>query len=114
MQAVSRATFLGFLFTFILLVMVSVLSLGIVPHAELAVMKNPSMAGVIAKALGPNVAMVINIGLIISVLGALLVWIMLSAEYLCLAGQGDENTVPSRFAVQNKHDYGHSQFHPID
>lgn len=103
MQDVSRATFLGFLFTFVLLVMVSVLSLGIVPHSELALMKNPSMAGVIAKALGPNVAMVINIGLIISVLGALLVWIMLSAEYLCLAGQGDENTVPSRFAVQNKH-----------
>lgn len=103
MQDVSRATFLGFLFTFVLLVMVSVLSLGIVPHAELAVMKNPSMAGVIAKALGPNVAMVINIGLIVSVFGALLVWIMLSAEYLCLAGQGKENTVPSYFAVQNKH-----------
>ena len=40
------------------------------------------MAGVIAKALGPNVAMVINIGLIISVLGALLVWIMLAAIFL--------------------------------
>jgi arginine:ornithine antiporter/lysine permease len=103
MRDVSRATFLGFLFTFVLLVMVSVLSLGIVPHAELAQMKNPSMAGVIARALGPQVAMIINIGLIISVLGALLVWIMLSAEYLCLAGQGEENTVPGYFAIQNRH-----------
>lgn len=103
MKDVSRATFLGFLFTFLLLVCVSVLSLGIVPQAELAHMKNPSMAGVIARALGPGVASIINVGLIISVLGALLVWIMLSAEYLSLASKGDSPTVPSIFSVVNRH-----------
>lgn len=103
MKDVSRATFLGFIFTFMLLVCVSVLSLGIVPQAELSHMKNPSMAGVIAKALGPGVASIINIGLIISVLGALLVWIMLSAEYLSLASKGEAPTVPSIFSVVNRH-----------
>ncbi|RLM27870.1 arginine-ornithine antiporter [Brenneria alni] len=102
MKDVSRATLFGFLITFALLVLVSVLSLGIVPHAELAVMKNPSMAGVIAHALGSEVAMVINIGLIVSVLGSLLVWIMLSAEYLSLASEGEENTVPSFFGTHNR------------
>lgn len=99
--SISRATFLGFLITSILLICVSVLSLGIVPQEELAAMKNPSMALVIERVVGSWGATFINIGLIISVSGGLLSWIMLAAEMLYLAGRGEKHTVPSCFGRLN-------------
>lgn len=99
--SISRATFLGFLITSILLVCVSILSLGIVPQAELAAMKNPSMALVIERVVGSWGATLINIGLIVSVSGGLLSWIMLAAEMLYLAGRGEKHTVPKCFGQLN-------------
>lgn len=99
---ISRATFFGFAITSLLLVCVSVLSLGVVPQEELAMMKNPSMALVIERVVGSWGATFINIGLIVSVSGGLLSWIMLAAEMLYLSGQGAQHTVPSRFGKLNK------------
>lgn len=99
---ISRATFFGFAITSLLLVCVSVLSLGIVPQEELATMKNPSMALVIERVVGSWGASLINIGLIVSVSGGLLSWIMLAAEMLFLTGQGSEHTVPRCFGKLNK------------
>jgi arginine:ornithine antiporter/lysine permease len=101
MRDVSRATFIGFMITMILLVCVSVLSLGIMPQAELAALKNPSMAGVLQHVLGPVGAALINVGLIISVGGALLAWTMLGGEMLYLASRGDDYTVPPVFGYIN-------------
>ena len=103
MKIVSRATLFGFLITIALLICVSLLSLGIVPQAELAGMRNPSMAGVLAYVLGPWGAVLISIGMIISVGGALLAWCMISYEILFLAAKGDNHTVPSMFAKRNDH-----------
>lgn len=100
--SISRATFFGFLLTSILLICVSVLSLGIVPQAELAAMKNPSMALVIERVVGSWGATFINIGLVVSVSGGLLSWIMLAAEMLYLAGRGEQHTVPRCFGRLNK------------
>ena len=102
MISISRATFFGFAITSLLLVCVSVLSLGIVPQHELAQMKNPSMALVIEHVVGSWGATLINIGLIVSVSGGLLSWLMLAAEMLFLAGQGKQHTVPSCFGKLNK------------
>ena len=99
---ISRATFFGFAITSLLLVCVSVLSLGIVSQQELAEMKNPSMALVIEHVVGSWGAKCINIGLIVSVCGGLLSWLMLAAEMLFLAGQGNQHTVPSCFGKLNK------------
>ncbi|AGH81665.1 amino acid permease [Psychromonas sp. CNPT3] len=101
MQVVSQATLLGFVFTFILLCCVSLLSLGVVPQAELAAMRNPSMAQVISVAVGPWGGVLINIGLIISIAGALLAWTMIASEMLYLAAKGKKNTVPSFFGKLN-------------
>jgi arginine:ornithine antiporter/lysine permease len=101
MADVGRATLIGFAITMVLLVCVSVLSLGILPASELAQMKNPSMAGVLAKVIGPFGANMINLGLIISVGGALLAWTMLGGEMLYLASRGDDNTVPAIFGHVN-------------
>ncbi|MEB2651781.1 arginine-ornithine antiporter [Pseudomonas siliginis] len=77
---VGRATVIGFVITLILLIAVSLLSLGILRQPELAALKNPSMAGVLEAAVGPWGAVLISIGLIISVGGALLAWTLLAAE----------------------------------
>ncbi|PSV49115.1 basic amino acid/polyamine antiporter [Photobacterium indicum] len=101
MQVVSQATILGFLITITLLICVSLLSLGVVPQAELAGMKNPSMAQVLEFAVGPWGGVLINIGLIVSVGGALLAWTMISSEMLFLAARGSKNTAPSIFGKLN-------------
>lgn len=98
---VSRATFLGFIISTLLLMCVSVLSLGIVPQPVLASMKNPSMALVMEHVVGHWGAILINLGLIISVAGALLSWLMLAAEMLYLAGKGEKHTIPRCFGELN-------------
>lgn len=104
MADVSRATLIGFVITLLLLVCVSVLSLGVVPQHELAQMKNPSMAQVMAAAVGPWGATLINLGLIVSVTGALLAWTLLAVEMLYLASRGTGNTAPALFGRTNAAD----------
>ena len=50
---VGRATLVGFLFVLALLVAVSLLSMGVMAQPELAGLKNPSMAYVLERAVGP-------------------------------------------------------------
>jgi arginine:ornithine antiporter / lysine permease len=79
---IGRATVLGFLITLALLAGVSLLSLGLLPQSELAALKNPSMAGVLEKAVGPWGATFVTVAMLISVGGALLAWTLLAAETL--------------------------------
>jgi len=101
-QVISRSTLSGFLLTFVLLVCVSLLSLGIVQQAELAGMENPSMATVMERAVGPWGGHLINLGLVISISGALLAWTLIAAEMLYLAGRGENNTAPRVFGRLNR------------
>jgi arginine:ornithine antiporter / lysine permease len=79
---VGRATLIGFVVVLVLLMGVSLLSLGVLSQPELAALKNPSMAGVLEKAAGPWGGAFITIGLLVSVGGALLAWTLLAAETL--------------------------------
>ncbi|WP_256585974.1 MULTISPECIES: basic amino acid/polyamine antiporter [unclassified Pseudomonas] len=96
---VGRATVIGFVITLLLLIAVSLLSLGILKQPELAALKNPSMAGVLEAAAGPWGAILISVGLIISVGGALLAWTLLAAESMFTPAQ--EKVMPGTFAVEN-------------
>lgn len=87
-EDIGRATLLGFAVVLLLLMAVSLLSLGIVSQSELAAMKNPSMAGVLDKAVGTWGAVLISIGLLVSVGGALLAWTLLAAETLFTPASG--------------------------
>lgn len=98
---VSKATLFGFMLTSLLLVCVSILSLGIIPQHELATLKNPSMAHVFERVVGSWGAVLINLGLILSVLGSLLAWLMLSSEMLYLAGRGSTHSAPKIFGKLN-------------
>lgn len=96
---VGRATLTGFLFVLALLVAVSLLSMGILAQPQLAALKNPSMAYVLEHAVGPWGGWLISVGLLISLSGALLSWLMLSAETLHAAAQG--GAAPKWLAIEN-------------
>ena len=85
---VGRATVIGFLVCLALLSSVSLLSLGLMSQPDLAVLKNPSMAPVLEKAVGHWGALVIYLGLIVSVGGGFLAWTLLAAESLFTPAQG--------------------------
>jgi arginine:ornithine antiporter/lysine permease len=86
--AVGRATVIGFLICLALLSSVSLLSLGVMSQPELAQLKNPSMAAVLEKAVGHWGALVIYIGLMVSVGGGFLAWTLLAAESLFTPAKG--------------------------
>ena len=96
---VGRATLTGFLFVLALLVAVSLLSMGVMAQPELAALKNPSMAYVLERAVGPWGAALISVGLFISLSGALLSWLMLSAETLYSAAR--DGAAPAWLAREN-------------
>jgi len=98
---VGRATIIGFVITLLLLISVSLLSLGILGQPELAAMKNPSTAGVLQAIAGPWGAMMISLGLMVSVGGALLAWTLLSAESLFSPARA--SVMPALLARENSH-----------
>lgn len=98
-QDVGRATVAGFVICLLLLMAVSLLSLGITTQPDLAGLKNPSMAGVLEKAVGTWGAVLIYIGVIVSVGGGFLAWTLLAAESLFTpAGDG---VMPKWLGQQN-------------
>jgi arginine:ornithine antiporter/lysine permease len=97
---VGRATVIGFLICLALLMGVSVLSLGISTQPELAALKNPSMAPVLEKVVGTWGAVLVYLGLIVSVGGGFLAWTLLAAESLFTPAGG--GVMPTWLGKQNK------------
>jgi len=96
---VGKATVAGFIGVLLLLVLVNLLSQGILAQAQLAGLKNPSMAAVLEHVVGPWGAMLISIGLIVSLAGALLSWTLLCAEILFASAS--DHTMPEFLRKEN-------------
>ena len=96
---VGKATVIGFIIVLLLLVLVNVLSLGIMTQPELAKLQNPSMAAVLEHVVGHWGAVLISVGLIISLLGALLSWVLLCAEIMFAAAK--DHTMPAFLKKEN-------------
>jgi arginine:ornithine antiporter/lysine permease len=96
---VGRATLLAVLAALLVYLLVTLLSLGIVPRAELAEMRNPSMAGLMTSLTGSWGNAIIVVGLIISVCGAYLSWTIMAAEVPFIAAQ--QGAFPRSIARQN-------------
>jgi len=101
MKTVARATVIGFVITMVLYMSVSLLSLGLIPQEQLAEMDNPSMRHIMGIVLGAEAAMVINIGIIISIAGAFLAWTLLAAESLYITALEQDDTGPHFFGKVN-------------
>lgn len=96
---VGKATVIGFITVLLLLVLVNVLSLGIMTQPELAKLQNPSMAAVLEHVVGHWGAVLISVGLVISLLGALLSWVLLCAEIMFAAAK--DHTMPAFLRREN-------------
>ncbi|HDS4184126.1 TPA: amino acid permease [Klebsiella quasipneumoniae subsp. similipneumoniae] len=97
---VGRATLLAVLSALAVYLLVTLLSLGVVPRSELAEMRNPSMAGLMVRLMGSWGEIVISAGLIVSVCGAYLSWTIMAAEVPYLAAT--HKAFPRLFARQNR------------
>ncbi|MDO4917406.1 MAG: arginine-ornithine antiporter [Rothia sp. (in: high G+C Gram-positive bacteria)] len=99
---VGKATVLGFVFVLAILIAVNLLSLGVMKRAEIAGLNDVSTADILAKVVGPWGAWFISIGVILSLLGALLAWILLCGETMQIPGS--DGTMPAYFGQLNQHD----------
>lgn len=98
-QDVGRATVLGFVGVLALLLLVNFLSYGLMNQAEIAGLDDPSMAGLMKHQVGSWGASFISIGLIVSLLGALIAWVMLCAEIMQLPAL--DHVMPEFLAREN-------------
>ena len=79
---IGRATVLGFLSVLSVFMLVTLVSYGAMPQAELAAATPPSMATVFESLVGNWGAVFIKVGVVISVLGAYLAWTLMACEVL--------------------------------
>lgn len=97
---VGKATLLGFLGCLIVYVLLSLLPYGYMTQEQLAVIPNPSTAGVLEQIVGPWGAWLMNIGLLVSVLTSWLAWTMVTAQIPQAAAEN--GTFPKIFVTENK------------
>jgi arginine:ornithine antiporter / lysine permease len=97
---VGTATIIGFLGVTTLMVLVTMLPYGVLPRAEIAGMRQPSMATVLEAVVGHWGAVFVSIGLLVSVLGAYLAWSLICAEVLSAAGRTKD--MPAVFGTENQ------------
>lgn len=99
-KIVGAATVVSTLITLALYMMVSLVSMGVV-NAKTLANSNVPLADVFAKTvLGSAGGVIVEVGIIVSLVGGLISWIMLAAEILSVAAKGD--TMPSWFKKENK------------
>lgn len=98
---IGKATLLGLLVTLVLYISISLLSLAAVGQAKLSMMPNPSMAYVLESVVGRWGAVLVNIGLVISLAGAWLGWTLLSTELPDIAAK--DHVLPKILSKENKH-----------
>jgi arginine:ornithine antiporter/lysine permease len=96
---VGVATILGFAIVTSLMVLVTMLPYAVLPRADIAEMRQPSMATVLEAVVGHWGAVFVSVGLLISVLGAYLAWSLICAEVLSAAGRTKD--MPTLFGTEN-------------
>lgn len=97
---VGKATVIGVVGLLIIYILGSILPYGIMTAGELAALDQPAMAYVLEEIVGSWGAAFINIGVIVSILGAWLSWTMLPAETGMLMAQ--DGLLPKVWGRVNK------------
>ncbi|BCG93461.1 basic amino acid/polyamine antiporter [Mesorhizobium sp. 131-2-1] len=96
---IGRATIIGFIGVLFLLVLVTLLPYAVLAQAEIAGLRQPSMASVLEAVVGHWGAVFVSVGLIVSVLGAYLAWSLICVEVLFAAAKSGD--MPRIFAREN-------------
>lgn len=97
----GRATILCFLCMLALYMMISVLSMGVLPTEELAQLETPSVAGVLEAVVGGWGATLVNIAVIISIAGALFTYTILCVD--SAYAPAAKGCFPKALAKENSH-----------
>jgi arginine:ornithine antiporter / lysine permease len=97
---VGAATILGFIGVTALMVLVSLLPYAVLERADIAGMRQPSMASVLEAVVGPWGGIFVSIGLVVSVLGAYLAWSLICIEVLFAAAKSGD--MPRVFARESR------------
>nr|WP_262626495.1 arginine-ornithine antiporter [Staphylococcus agnetis] len=97
---VGTATVIGLTSVLIIYFLMTVLAQGVIQQNHISELGNPSMSHVLAHIVGPWGAVFVNIGLIISVLGAWLGWTLLAGELPYVVAKN--NLFPKWFAKENR------------
>lgn len=97
----GQATVLSFVSLFILYVIISVLSMGVMPTEELAALSNPPLAGVLEYVVGPWGGVLVNVAVVISLGGAMFSYTILCVE--SAFGPAAEGSFPKALTKTNKH-----------
>jgi arginine:ornithine antiporter/lysine permease len=97
---VGAATIMGFIGVTSLMVLVTLLPYAVLQRADIAGMRQPSMATVLEALVGHWGAVFISIGLLVSVLGAYLAWSLICAEVLSVAAK--KMDMPRVFGTENQ------------
>jgi arginine:ornithine antiporter/lysine permease len=102
---VGAATIIGFIGVTGLMVMVTLLPYAVLQRADIAGLRQPSMAGVLESVVGPWGSVFVSVGLLISVLGAYLAWALICAEVMFAAAKSKD--MPKAFARTNANGVPH-------
>jgi len=89
-EDVGRATVLGFVSVLSVFALVTLSSYAVLPRAEIAGTRQPSMIGVFESVVGPWGATFVSVGVIVSVLGAYLAWTLMAAEVMYQPARNDD------------------------
>ncbi|MUH60535.1 basic amino acid/polyamine antiporter [Bifidobacterium canis] len=98
---VSRATTAGFTTVLVLYVLVSLLPLGVYSEQDIGGMSNPSMSVIMQRSFGTWGEVMVNIGVIVSVLFSWLVWLIMISQMPLYAAR--DGIFPRVCLRTNKH-----------
>lgn len=98
-QVAGQATALSLLCLLILYVIISILSMGIMSRENLALLPNPAMASLLSSIVGPWGSVFINIGVVISIAGAMFSYTILTAD--CAYAPAKLSSFPSFLSGEN-------------
>lgn len=96
----GKATELSFLTLFVLYVLISILSMGIMPREQLAGLNNPPMAVLMEYVVGPWGRTLINAGVIISIIGAMFAYTLVIAESVYAPAK--DGAFPAFVTIENR------------
>ncbi|CUF70677.1 arginine-ornithine antiporter [Staphylococcus aureus] len=97
---VGTATVIGLISVLVIYFLMTVLAQGVIQQNQISKLANPSMAQVLEHIVGHWGSVLVNIGLIISVLGAWLGWTLLAGELPFIVAK--DGLFPKWFAKENK------------
>ena len=98
---IGRATIIAMFCALFIYMLISLLTFGYMSQQEAATLNAPSIAYILEQIVGSWGAAVVNCGLVISVLGAMLGWTILATEVIYVGAK--DRLMPKIFAKENRY-----------